>query len=186
MGVCADCKRAKGITCCEVYVGDVPSMPLSLPEVKKIAKAVGLKSTEFTVVDQVDPYDASEQEILSPVFKSLLAGDARVRLKTVPVEGSKEIERCVFLGEQGCSLEKSVRPHGCRLYPFTFNHSLAKSLDGGLVRFPTGSLCLAAEQAPTDDARLSALLGTNRQELTMIGEQREKDAAVHKRLMTKE
>jgi Fe-S-cluster containining protein len=186
MSICSDCKLVKGVTCCEVFVGDAPSMPLSLPEVMKISKAMGLKPHEFIVVDPIDPYDASEQEILSPVFKSLLTGDARTRLRTVPVEGNREIERCVFLGEQGCKLAKSDRPHGCRLYPFAFNNSLSKSEQGGLVRFPTGSLCLAVEQAPTDDMRLSALLGTNRRELTMIGEQQEKDAATHKRLMTKE
>lgn len=183
--ICAECKRQKGKTCCEVWVGEKPTMPLSLSEVQRIAKATGKAPKEFMEVDQVDQWEIMEHVVLAPVAKALHTGDARVRLKTVPVEGRRDLEACVFLGPQGCTLTKATRPYGCRLYPFVYNAGLAKSESGGLVRFPTGITCLATEESPTDDARLAASLGTNKRELVLLGVGQEADAEQHKKLMTK-
>lgn len=185
--ICDECKQTNGRTCCEAFVGDVPVMPLSMPEIHRIAHATGLKPAEFTVVERLDPTGVVGLISISPVTRSLFVGDRIFRLKTRAV-GEESADACVFLGEKGCTLERSVRPCGCLLFPFTYNPLLPESPDGQmqLLRLPVGPDCLAAEREPSDDVKLAASLGMKRTELLAIGELREIEAKRHRDLVTHE
>lgn len=185
--ICDECKRTNGTTCCEVLVGAVPTMPLSLPEVHRITAVTGLKPEAFTVMERIDPTEMAGLISMSPITRSLLVRDTIVRLKTTPSHMGETVNSCVFLGEKGCTLDKSVRPLGCRLFPFTYNPLVAERTGGrgGLVRLPTEPECLAAERESSDDDKLATSLGMTRTELITIGGIREVEAAEHYDLMTR-
>lgn len=178
--ICDECKRTNGHTCCEVLIGEVPIMPLSVRDVHRIAAVTGLRAEEFTVVEDVDLSEMTALISLSPMTRSLFAGNTIVRLKTVPSVTDSSVDQCLFLGEKGCTLDGAVRPRGCRLFPFAYD-SRAQSIDrrDGLVRLPTGSGCLATAREPSDDTRLAESLGMTRAELLEIGEIHESDAKSH-------
>lgn len=163
--------------------GDVPTMPLSVGDVKRISEHTGMDPGEFTKIDSVSPEEVDALSFGQPVFKSLLARGSRVRLRTV--DAGPELDACVFLKKgEGCSLPTNARPTGCRMFPFSFNAQVAKSMkSSGLVRHVVPEQpCLVNETAKSD-AQALTLLGTSEAEMVKLGQQREQDAYRHEALL---
>lgn len=181
--VCGECKLAFGRSCCELPKGTNPSMPLSLPEVSRIAKHTGKSTDEFVVMQDIDEDEFNSLATLGDAYRKSLTGHTLIRLATTDTDEPDTVA-CVFLKKgEGCTLPKEVRPHGCRLFPFVYNSRFAKSEGGGVVSIPPPAPCLAHIAAAGDEAKLASLLETSHAQLTLIGRQRELDAETHEELL---
>ncbi|GAB7081768.1 YkgJ family cysteine cluster protein [Megalodesulfovibrio paquesii] len=130
--VCARCAR-----CCVVVPGDEDMLfPLFDAEIRRLRDVAP---------DGLDPVVAAPN---SPAFQEamlrLFPDDAdRVR-ELVPMNGThmqlaiKDDGSCVFLGPEGCTLPRHVRPAHCTLFPLWFVRRRLRVLDAD---------CLALREA---------------------------------------
>lgn len=113
--VCARC-AAKGRTCCQAPGRDEAAFfPLSRPEWERIVEVMGDKGG-FAEVPNSKPFLAAASSLFpgeeTAVRRLFPETKTHLRLATKP-DGA-----CVFLGRDGCSLPREVRPWYCRLYPY--------------------------------------------------------------------
>lgn len=116
--LCARCAKHQS-TCCQatdIYV--------TLGDVRRISAASSARDfTEFR--PPADPaYDQTEED---PYWqKHVFRSDGKRRVVRHQPNGD-----CWFLGSQGCTLEKEVRPLICRLYPFDYTADGLKDQPAG-------------------------------------------------------
>lgn len=108
---CALC-HAAGHGCCRLASRGPENMfGLTQAEIKAMAKASGLKTSQFTVKDQASPGLIAQAEDLHPALARTLSNGRRLRLMVDPLGA------CFFLDAQGCRLPRRARPIFCRMYP---------------------------------------------------------------------
>jgi len=140
--VCRRC-AAVGRTCCAVSSGDEEyCFPVSAAEMAAI-RGTGESGECFVLAANTAGF-IEQLAVLLPdcdIGKAFPLQGSHWRLATT-AEG-----RCVFLGEGGCRLDRSVRPFYCRLFPLWY-------FEGRLTWF-TAEECLANRECSS----LSSMLG---------------------------
>ena len=149
---CAD----RGRTCCTVSSGDEEfCFPISVSEMAAI-RGAGKGGEESFVLAPNTPGFVEQLSLLMPdrnVAAIFPAKGSHWRLAVTP-EG-----RCVFLGQDGCVLDRAVRPLYCRLFPLW-------SFQDRLTWF-TAEECLANELCHSLGAMLEAM-GTDADEVRAL------------------
>lgn len=151
--ICAKC-AGQSHTCCYVSPGNEDCcFPISKAERTRILKQYepGIDDENFFAISHNTPefLDAmynlfpGEQNTLGKIFPN---GHKHFRLATL------NTGFCVFLGEQGCTLAREVRPWFCKLFPFWIKN-------GELTAF-TASYCLVAKGAMSPTGMLN-IMGQN-------------------------
>ena len=156
--VCRRC-AAQGRTCCEVAGGDEEyCFPVSSREMAAIREA-GKGGEECFVLVPNTPGFVDQLDHLMPdrrVGETFPALGCHWRLATTP-EG-----RCAFLREDGCALERAVRPLYCRLFPLWSFH--------GQLTWFTADECLANAECSALADMLGAM-GTDGDEVRALFEE---------------
>jgi len=149
--VCSRC-AAKGRTCCTVSSGDEEfCFPISLSEMHAIRSAGQGGESSFVLVPNSSGF-VEQLGFLMPdhdIEAAFPEHGSHWRLATTS-QGD-----CVFLGPEGCVLDRAVRPKYCRLFPLW-------QFRGQLTWF-TAAECLANEECSSLAAMLEAM-GTNDEE----------------------
>jgi Fe-S-cluster containining protein len=110
--ICKECHENKTGCCRFLPQSDSIQIGITFPEIYRIMKGTKLSYQDFIERDQIDEKIVdSLSENIHPVFKQIFHGNYRFKLKTN--QGN-----CVFLGSEGCTLDREIRPHYCNLYPF--------------------------------------------------------------------
>ncbi|WP_027178827.1 YkgJ family cysteine cluster protein [Maridesulfovibrio bastinii] len=150
--VCARCARL-GTTCCEITTGSEElCFPLSDYERERILKyapdngGFALEANSAVFIENLYKLFPDERRDVNSIFP---AGEFHYRL-AVNDNGA-----CVFLGSEGCTLARDIRPFYCRIFPFWVigkSISVLESSDclaqtenktpGGMIR----SVCLDLEE----------------------------------------
>lgn len=112
--ICKECHESHS-GCCKFLANDEQiQIGLSFSEIYRIMEFSRLSYNDFIDLKDINPdIVQSLCNHLDPVFADLYHENKAFLLKTA--QGN-----CFFLGEQGCSLPRSVRPHYCNIYPFWF------------------------------------------------------------------
>lgn len=142
--VCRRC-AAVGRTCCAVTSGDEEfCFPVSSAEMSAIREA-GESGECFVSAANTAGFVEQLALLMSgyDIAKAFPPQGSHWRLATT-ADG-----RCVFLGEGGCRLDRSVRPAYCRLFPLWY-------FEGRLTWF-TAEECLANKECPSLAAMLRAM-----------------------------
>lgn len=144
--VCARCAR-QGPTCCELSSGteDVcfPISDFERERIEKCAPGYGgfaLQVNSAVFIENLYKLFPDERRKVNTLFPS---GETHQRL-AVTAQG-----KCVFLGLNGCILEKHARPFYCRLFPFW--------VIGKSVSVLESSGCLAQNENRTPGGIIRAL-----------------------------
>jgi Fe-S-cluster containining protein len=143
--VCRRCAE-RGRTCCTVESGDEEfCFPISISEMEAIRRA-GPGSGECFVLAPNTAGFVDQLANLMPDHEIKAAFPERGshwRLATT-AEG-----RCIFLSENGCMLERDVRPLYCKLFPLWLFH--------GQLTWFTAEECLANEECASLSTMLEAM-----------------------------
>lgn len=143
--VCSRC-AARGRTCCTVSSGDEEfCFPISIPEMEAIRSAASGLEDCFVLAPNTPGFVRQLGQLMphKNIAAAFPAHGSHWRLATT------EQGDCVFLGPQGCVLERSLRPAYCRLFPLWV-------FDGQLTWFTAGE-CLANEECSSRAAMLAAM-----------------------------
>ncbi len=149
--ICVRC-AAQGKTCCELSGGDEEfCFPLSDAERAAILDA-GFTPESFVLVPNTPDFVEQLAHLMPDlaVEAAFPPDGSHWRLATT-AEG-----RCVFLGQSGCVLARTIRPMYCRLFPFWL-------YQGELTWF-TAEECLAAAECATPSA-MSRSMGLTKAEI---------------------
>ena len=153
--ICRRC-AARGRTCCTVTSGDEEfCFPISASEMAAI-RAAGKGGEESFALAPNTPGFVEQLSLLMPdldVDAVFPAQGSHWRLAVTPEGG------CVFLGEDGCVLDRAVRPLYCKLFPLWSFH--------GQLTWFTAEECLANEQCASLTAMLQAM-GTDAEEVRAL------------------
>jgi len=168
--VCRRCAE-KSRTCCAVASGDEEyCFPISVAEMNSIRNS-GQGGAECFVSAPNTSGFVQQMSALVPdrdVEAAFPPEGSHWRLATTS-DG-----RCVFLRENGCVLERGVRPLYCRLFPLWYfeGHLTWFTAEDCLAHEECGSLADMLEVMHTDSAEARAL---HREMCTLLGlERREK------------
>jgi Fe-S-cluster containining protein len=175
------CRSRYGLTCCELPKDQTPTFGVTLPEIDRVTNYLGRSASLYFVSEKLTSQEYAEFVKKSQVFEQVFAKGVRTRLLTVP---HGDHTACIFLTPGvGCSLEKSIRPNACRLYPFWFEPGLSKSnksliITDGIMK----GACHGRALAKSESA-LFKLMGTSEDECREVVQQMLRDAALHERMM---
>ncbi len=153
--ICKVCHEIKSGCCLYPENNEGTQIGLTFNEINKIVFSTGLSFNDFIEQDKVDHKIVEDlSQLVHPVFRKMFHDQIRFKLKV-------KDGMCVFLGNKGCLLPVSIRPHYCRLFPFWFqsdNYSLMILLSDTCI----------AQQRENNIKSLLNLFHTNQEELNRI------------------
>src|SRR5215471_4078784 len=141
---CTRCAEALGRSCCQPGPGERLAT-LTASDVERIQSSTGWRRERFVENEPFSPEEALAYEARRPGYRGYF------RRTLIRWGLRSERGACVFLGAEGCSLDASVRPTACVLYPFepaTHGWTLAVERSGSveLAARSNEPRCLAAEE----------------------------------------
>jgi Fe-S-cluster containining protein len=110
--ICETCHKS-GKGCC-IFRGSVTSEQIGIfqNDITMIENHLGIMGSEFIIKETVNKnFIETLSQTVHPIFTKIYHNNISFRLKTIN-------SRCIFLGENGCSLPLEARPLYCRIYPF--------------------------------------------------------------------
>jgi Fe-S-cluster containining protein len=153
--VCRRC-AAKGRTCCTVTSGDEEfCFPISVSEMAAIRAAGQGGEESFVLVPNTEGFVDQLAHLMPErnIEEAFPAKGSHWRLATT-AEGC-----CIFLGGDGCVLDREVRPLYCRLFPLWSFH--------GQLTWFTAEECLANVECTSLPAMIRAM-GTDADEVRSL------------------
>jgi Fe-S-cluster containining protein len=173
---CARCPGALGRSCCQVGPGERLAT-LTGADVDRIRQVTRLRRERFVEEEPFSPREAADYEARRPGWQGYF--------RSTSVRWTLRVERgaCVFLGPHGCSLDPSVRPTACLLYPFEpapVGFTLAVERSGSVedARASGEPRCLAVEEA-SSQRELQRLFRLDVQTLTSLRDRLRNEVAAH-------
>lgn len=139
--VCARC-AAMGNSCCHSPEG-IPLAPSTAGDIQRISEHTGLDPAEFVVSRVVEDEEREAWIADDPAADAWITAENLLRSVRI-VDG-----RCFFLGSEGCTLPRSIRPIECLRFPFA-------KRNGHLVADPAGS-CLACDESANLEELMKSL-----------------------------
>lgn len=143
----------------------------------RIRLATRLRQGRFVEEEPFSPREAAEYEARRPGWRGYF--------RSTSVRWTLRVERgaCVFLGPHGCSLDASVRPTACLLYPFEpapIGFTLAVERSGSVAdaRASGEPRCLAVEEA-SSQRELQRLFRLDVQTLTSLRDRLRREVEAH-------
>jgi Fe-S-cluster containining protein len=176
---CARCSGALGSSCCQVGPGERLAT-LTRADVERIRAATRLRQEQFLDQEPFSPQESADYERRRPGWRGYFRW-TQVRWTLRAQRGA-----CVFLGPRGCSLDSSVRPTACLLYPFEpapLGFTLAVERSGSVAdaRASGEPRCLAVEEA-SSQRELQRLFRLDVQTLTSLRDRLRREVEAHPNL----
>jgi Fe-S-cluster containining protein len=173
---CARCPGALGVSCCQVRPGERLAT-LTRADVDRIRAATRLRQERFVDQEPFSPQEAADYEKRRPGWRGYFRW-TQLRWTLRVYRGA-----CVFLGPHGCSLDTSVRPTACLLYPFEpalagFTLAVERSGSVADARATGEPRCLAAEEA-SSQRELQRLFRLDVQTLTALRDRLRREVEAH-------
>lgn len=127
--------------------------PLTERDITRISRHTGRAPDSFVVTRPVDDEERQAWVEEDPTADAWVTVDGRMRSLAI-VDA-----QCVFLGESGCTLPRTVRPTECLRFPFVRRNRRLEADPGGD--------CLACDEAADIEELLKAM-GLNRRILAAL------------------